>query len=87
MQYLDSRARNNVCEYKDKFLKFDEKVKDAFFFCFFVGDLLKIHIKGKDTILISSKDDNYKMILDVLLCVKTKKWANTLKKFWDSCEK
>lgn len=35
LQYLDSRATDHVCEYKDKFLKFDEKVKDAISF----GDL------------------------------------------------
>ncbi|KAL0427280.1 UNVERIFIED_CONTAM: Retrovirus-related Pol polyprotein from transposon TNT 1-94 [Sesamum latifolium] len=59
--YLDNGASNHMCGQKDQFVKLDEKVRGNIFF----GDSSNIHIEGKGTILISTKDGNHKLISDV----------------------
>ena len=59
--YFDNGASNHMCGYKDLFVKLDEAVNGDVSF----GDLSKILIKCKVTIIILSKNGDKKYMSDV----------------------
>lgn len=59
--YFNNGASNNMCGYKDLFVKLDKTINGDVSF----GDLSNIIVKGKGTIMILSKNGDKKYIHDV----------------------
>ena len=65
---MDNAASNHMCGDRAKFVNLDEKVQGNVSF----EDSSKIQIYGKGTILISSRNGNRKLIIDVYYVPKLK---------------
>ncbi|KAK6148110.1 hypothetical protein DH2020_019022 [Rehmannia glutinosa] len=76
----DNGASNHMCGYRENFIELNEKVRGNVFF----GDSSNIHIQGKGTILISSKDGSHKLISDIYYVPKLKSNILSLGQFLEN---